>query len=131
MKKWIKALGLACALALLGGEALAEDMPIVTDEPLAGEEVSAAEAERMREVQQMLIDLGLLDGAADGTYGPKTAAALRQFQSKNNLIASGELNEPTLAALREKSKVAGDARQGGRIASAVREGFEAVYTLKV
>ena len=28
-------------------------------------------------------------------------------------------------------RVAGDARQGGRIASAVREGFEAVYTLKV
>ncbi len=111
MKKWMKALGLACALALLGSAALAEDMPVVTDEPLTGDEIPAAEAERMREVQQMLIDLGLLDGAADGAYGPKTAAALRAFQSKNNLIASGELNEPTLAALREKSSVAGDARR--------------------
>ncbi len=104
MKNWMRALALTCALALLGGAALGEEMPIVTDEPLSGEEITAAETERMREVQQMLIDLGLLDGAADGTYGPKTAEALRLFQSKNQLVASGKLNEPTLAALREKSK---------------------------
>ena len=111
MKKWIRALGLACALALLGGAALGEDMPIVTDEPLTAEEASAAEVERMRQAQQMLIDLGLLQGAADGIFGPKTAEALYIFQARNGLEASGVLNEPTMAALREKSKIAGEARE--------------------
>ena len=91
MSKWMRALGAICTLALLGGTALAEEMPVVTDEPLAADEIIAAEAERMREVQQMLIDLGLLNGAADGAYGPRTAEALRLFQSRNGLIASGEV----------------------------------------
>ena len=111
MKNWMRALGMTCALALLGGAALCEDMPIVTDEPLTGEEIPAAEAERMRRVQQMLIDLGLLNGTADGVYGPRTAAALKLFQMKNNLVASGMLNEPTLARLQEKAEIAGEARE--------------------
>ena len=111
MSKWMRALGAICALALLGGTALAEEMPVVTDEPLAADEIIAAEAERMRQVQQMLIDLGLLNGAADGAYGPRTAEALRLFQSRNGLIASGEVNEPTLVALREKSQAANEVRE--------------------
>ncbi len=110
MRRHMLAMAVACALALIGSAAWAEEMPIVTDEPLTGEEIPAAEAERVRQVQQMLIDLGLLNGAADGQFGPKTAEALRLFQSKNGLVASGEMNEVTLAALREKSAVAVDAK---------------------
>lgn len=98
-----------CALMICFA-ALAEDMPVVTDEPLTEAERQAAEAERMRQAQQMLIDVGLLDGVADGIYGPRTAYALKLFQKRNGLMASGELNEPTLAALREQSEAATDAR---------------------
>ncbi len=110
MKKIWMALALLCALALIV-PALAEDMPVVTDQPLTGDEIPEAEKERMRQVQQMLIDLGLLNGAADGVYGPRTAEALRLFQSRNGLVASGEINEPTLALLREKSVVAVEAKE--------------------
>ena len=123
MRKWMRTIGAACAVALLAGTALAEDMPVVTDTPLAGdmpiimdeplteEEIAEAEKDRVREVQQMLIDLGMLDGAADGRFGQRTAAALRRFQSKNSLVASGEINEPTLQALREQAESAGSVRE--------------------
>ena len=110
MKKIWMALALLCALALIV-PALAEDMPVVTDQPLTGDEIPEAEQERMRQVQQMLIDMGLLNGTADGIYGPRTAEALRLFQSRNGLVASGEINEPTLALLREKSATAVEAKQ--------------------
>ncbi len=110
MKKIWMALALLCALALIV-PALAEDMPVVTDQPLTGDEIPEAEQERMRQVQQMLIDMGLLNGAADGIYGPRTAEALRLFQSRNGLVASGEINEPTLVLLREKSATAVEAKE--------------------
>ena len=110
MRRQIMAMAVACALALTGAFALAEEMPIVTDEPLTGEEIPAAEAERVREVQQRLIDLGLLAGAADGIYGPRTAEALKLFQTRNGLTASGKMDEATLSALREKAAVAVDAK---------------------
>ena len=110
MKKIVMALALLCALALTVW-ALAEDMPVVTDQPLTGDEIGEAESERVRQVQQMLIDLGLLSGAADGVFGPRTAEALRLFQSRNGLVASGEINEPTLALLREKSATAVQAKE--------------------
>lgn len=109
MKKLLMALCAICAMAMCAA-ALAEEMPIVTDEPLTEAEKEEAEAERMREAQQMLIDLGLLDGVADGVYGSRTAYALRLFQQRNGLMADGELNEPTLTALRQKSETAREAR---------------------
>ncbi|MBR1822430.1 MAG: peptidoglycan-binding protein [Clostridia bacterium] len=113
MKHFLRVLCLTCAITMLAvaGGALADDMPIVTDEPLSEEEVSLAEAERMREAQQMLIDLGCLDGAADGEYGPKTAAALKLFQARNSLMQTGALNDATLEALRRQARAAGEAKE--------------------
>ena len=113
MKLFLRILSVVCVCSMLacGLPAMAEDMPVITDEPLSPEEVTAAEAERMRQAQQMLIDLGLLSGAADGMYGPRTAQALKLFQSRNNLVASGTLNTATLEALQTQSKAAGEARE--------------------
>ena len=36
-------------------------------------------------IQQRLIDLGYLSGSADGKYGPKTEAAVKEFQRKNGI----------------------------------------------
>ena len=112
MKHVFKALCLAMAIALLGAfYALAEQMPVVTDEPLNAEEAAEAQAERMRRAQQMLIDLNCLDGVADGEYGPRTAQAIRLFQSRNGLVENGELNDATYEALCRKAEAAGAARE--------------------
>ncbi len=38
-------------------------------------------------------------GQVDGVWGPRTQAAVRPYQQKNNLNASGQLDQPTLASL--------------------------------
>jgi len=49
--------------------------------------------------QQALIALGYDIGIADGTIGPKTRTALRAFQAKSGIYASGRLNDATVTAL--------------------------------
>ena len=90
----------AIALALCVGGAFAEEMPVIVDEPivtLSPEE----QAEVIRSAQQHLIDLGLLDGRADGYYGPRTEAAVKAFQLQHGLEETGETDEETLALLEE------------------------------
>lgn len=110
--KQTRTLALVLALALMGTTcALAEEMPVVTDEPLTDAESKAAETERIREAQQMLIDLKLLSGAADGIYGPNTTYAVRLFQARYGLNESGELDGATYEALCRESVAAGMARK--------------------
>ena len=61
-------------------------------------------------VQEKLREHGFDAGPVNGDFGPKTQAALAQFQLSWTIPASGQLDDATLAALgvqREKS----DARQ--------------------
>ena len=51
------------------------------------------------EVQQALARLGLKPGPLDGIWGRQTAAALREFQSRNGLEPDGVLGPVTIAAL--------------------------------
>jgi len=51
------------------------------------------------EVQQRLIQLGILVGTADGVAGPKTLAALRGFQRINSLKVDGDPGPKTLLKL--------------------------------
>lgn len=50
-------------------------------------------------LQQRLITLGYLSGAADGIFGPRTALALQAFQQKNSLEMDGIAGKLTLAKL--------------------------------
>lgn len=50
-------------------------------------------------IQQSLRQEGLYNGTADGVWGPRTASALMQFQQKNQLGATGQLNTHTLDQL--------------------------------
>lgn len=55
----------------------------------------------VRGVQQRLNSLGFSCGTADGVIGPKTRAALKRFQNRHGITASGESDVPTQNKLRE------------------------------
>ena len=55
--------------------------------------------EEVKALQQKLIDLGYLEGTADGIFGNKTEKAVRRFQWKNGMTADGLAGKRTLAAL--------------------------------
>jgi hypothetical protein len=50
-------------------------------------------------IQQSLRQEGFYNGQADGVWGPRTASALMQYQQKNQLGATGQLNSNTLNQL--------------------------------
>ena len=56
-------------------------------------------AERVLAAQMALARLGLSPGSIDGLMGPKTSAALKAFQSREGLPATGQLDSETLAQL--------------------------------
>ncbi|MDH5551778.1 MAG: peptidoglycan-binding protein [Nitrosomonas sp.] len=53
----------------------------------------------IRGVQQSLTDAGLNPGPVDGMSGPRTVAAINDFQNQNNLAGGGQLTKETLRAL--------------------------------
>jgi peptidoglycan hydrolase-like protein with peptidoglycan-binding domain len=66
--------------------------------------------DRVMLMQRALADRGLYDGKIDGISGPETRSALREFQNRNGLSATGELNVSTADALGmngERQPVAG------------------------
>jgi hypothetical protein len=52
-----------------------------------------------RAVQQALIREGARGLVADGQFGPRSKDALRAYQRRKGLDASGEVDEPTFRAL--------------------------------
>ena len=59
----------------------------------------AQNPEVVKQAQEKLSAAGLEVGQPDGIVGPKTQAALKEFQEKEGLQASGKLDSETLAAL--------------------------------
>lgn len=53
----------------------------------------------VKTMQQKLKNWGYYTGAVDGIFGPKTTAAVKYFQRRNNLTADGIAGPKTLAAL--------------------------------
>ncbi len=56
-------------------------------------------SEAVKAMQRTLIDLGYLNGTADGVFGAQTFLALKAFQSNNGLPADGVAGEKTLSIL--------------------------------
>lgn len=72
--------------------------------------VSTVSRDRVMLMQRSLADRGLYDGKIDGIAGPETQSALREFQNRNGLAPTGELNASTADALGmngERQPVAG------------------------
>ena len=59
----------------------------------------SAESVNPRRIQQRLIDLGYLQGTADGKLGKKSIAALKLFQRVNHLDVTGSADAATVIAL--------------------------------
>jgi Tol biopolymer transport system component len=71
---------------------IASQILTLTDPQMQGSAVA--------EAQQRLSDLGYPFGAIDGIYGPRTEAAVRQFQQDRHLVVDGIVGPATWAALR-------------------------------
>ncbi|MEO5619605.1 MAG: peptidoglycan-binding domain-containing protein [Cypionkella sp.] len=54
------------------------------------------------ELQQHLLDKGLMSGEADGKIGPLTMAALKGFQRRIGVVADGYACLPVLEQLRAR-----------------------------
>jgi hyperosmotically inducible protein len=65
---------------------------------------------KVRAAQEALEDKGFNPGPIDGIWGPKTSAAVSDFQRKENLTVSGRLDAPTLAKL----EIAADGTPAGK-----------------
>ncbi len=63
-----------------------------------------ARADLITEIQRELIKRGLFEGAADGVLGPKTDAAIRDFETLANMKVTGEPSEELLHALQRPAK---------------------------
>jgi peptidoglycan hydrolase-like protein with peptidoglycan-binding domain len=59
--------------------------------------------EIVAEIQKELARRGFYEGSADGVYGPKTDAAIRDFEQVAGLKPSGEPNETLLRAIAQSS----------------------------
>ena len=77
------------------------DVDLPADEPIDTGATLDDDHDALLQAQKRLITLGYLKGAADGIYGPMTAAALQSFQNANNLPATGHLDSQTQALLEQ------------------------------
>ena len=73
-----------------------DSLPNLSDLGLTGAD---GEQVNVAAVQQLLIDLGYLDGEADGAFGPASSGALSSFQADSGLVPTGEMEDDTLLAL--------------------------------
>lgn len=84
---------------------------LLSAEPQVAPLPAAAPAALVREVQAALAARGYQPGAADGSAGPVTRAAILAFEHDHGLAATAEASEALLAALRAPGRpVAGGAR---------------------
>ena len=89
----------------LSSSATATPKPTATPTPLPELEKpkttvrSGSKGDDAKLVQQRLIDLGYLEGTADGQFGSKSVAALKAFQQKNGLTADGVAGSGTYEVL--------------------------------
>ncbi|ODT71333.1 MAG: hypothetical protein ABS75_08655 [Pelagibacterium sp. SCN 63-23] len=64
---------------------------VVPDAPVGNAQMFA--------VQKKLFELNLFSGTIDGYYGPKTAEAIRAFETRNGMTPTGSTNDAVLKAI--------------------------------
>ncbi len=74
--------------------------------------VPAQDAETITKVQKALKEKGFDPGPIDGLMGPRTSRALRDFQIKNDIQVTGQINKETLDRLGIKGGLMGRVGSG-------------------
>ena len=69
----------------------------------------------VKDLQTLLNSVGGYNLDVDGSFGPKTLAAVRDYQSKNNLTVDGIAGVNTMNALRNASSTKTNAAGGGAV----------------
>ena len=82
-----------------GGEACEVFADVCVDAP-AAEPTLRLDRDARRRIQERLHAAGFDPGGADGLFGPRTRAAIRQWQGSRAAPATGYLNRPTVQTLR-------------------------------
>jgi peptidoglycan hydrolase-like protein with peptidoglycan-binding domain len=78
---------------------------------------SGAMGKQVKAVQQALKDKGHDPGDVDGRMGPKTQAALRDFQQKEGLKTTGRADAETMAKLGVEAKTSSPAASPSGVSS--------------
>jgi peptidoglycan hydrolase-like protein with peptidoglycan-binding domain len=75
-----------------------------------------ASEEDIRQAQEALQDQGLYHGQIDGKWGPQTKQAVSQFQKKNGLKQTAQLDQQTLDDLQNNASgsTSGGSSSSGR-----------------
>ena len=96
--------------------------------PTAVAEVSkGAKGDEVKEIQQILADLGYLTGKVDGDFGGGTEKAVKAFQAAEGLEETGVVDDGTMEKLNERKKewdAEEEVRQAEARDSAVPELFQ-------
>ncbi|AEE97248.1 spore cortex-lytic enzyme [Mahella australiensis] len=98
MKKRYAILSLAVLITIVSTTAICFEMPKFA-EAQTGNLYYGAKGDKVAEVQRKLKQWGYYDGPVDASYGPKTFAAVQQFQRKNGLKVDGVVGPATAAAM--------------------------------
>ena len=111
MRRFKRSIALLIALLLaLSAWGVAEPFVDEEWEPLA----RGAQGEAVELLQERLIELGYLTGDADGSFGPRTEAAVLAFQSVAELEETGIADAETMKALfDEEAPVSPDEAESG------------------
>ena len=107
----------------------AEAEPTKTEAPIP----ARPRAEVLSDIQRELTRRGFYDGAPDGVHGPKTDAAIRDFEQASGLRPGSEPNETLLRALMRSPVKAAAAIQATRsdpIAELIAPSLKRVLTVQ-
>jgi len=98
----------ACFFGTAKEQMLSDPLMIVkpSPQPQSGSGLPEQRAD-VREAQKILNHLGYNSGIADGILGPKTKAALKQFQRDQELTPNGMFNIELLTILRVQDELSG------------------------
>ena len=94
-----------------------------TSTPETGVEEAWLDQSARRRVQRRLRDEGFDPGAPDGLFGPRTRAAIRDWQRSRGASQTGYLNGAQAAELTDSAEPPAAASNGGDVVRSVRSEF--------
>jgi len=96
-----KAQGVQVENQFLHAASIQTYMKQVDQQAARSRQTAFEQQKRVREIQQLLTDLGYEPGPVDGLFGSKTRAAIQTFQGEKGLEPDGRATDSVLNALKK------------------------------